>query len=71
MPATAIPPFQQINNTIFPPSDFSVPPPPIPGVRYGFNSGQRMPGDAIQQKNSTQTNVQSTIEKQDGNTKKI
>uniref|UniRef100_A0A914MU81 Serine/threonine-protein phosphatase 1 regulatory subunit 10 n=1 Tax=Meloidogyne incognita TaxID=6306 RepID=A0A914MU81_MELIC len=65
MPATAIPPFQQINNTIFPPSDFSVPPPPIPGVRYGFNSGQRMPVDGVQQKNSTQTNVQSTIEKQD------
>ncbi|CAK5083648.1 unnamed protein product [Meloidogyne enterolobii] len=66
MPNTAIPPFQQINNTtVFPPSDFSVPPPPIPGVRYGFTSGQRMPVDAIQQQNSTQTNVSTTIEKQD------
>ncbi|CAK5080287.1 unnamed protein product [Meloidogyne enterolobii] len=66
MPNTAIPPFQQINNaTIFPPSDFSVPPPPIPGVRYGFTSGQRMPGDGIQLQNSTQTNVSTTIEKQD------
>uniref|UniRef100_A0A914MJ26 GRIP domain-containing protein n=1 Tax=Meloidogyne incognita TaxID=6306 RepID=A0A914MJ26_MELIC len=61
MPATTIPPFQQI----FPPSDFSVPPPPIPGVRYGFTSGQGMPVDVIQQQNSTQTNVPSTLEKLD------
>ncbi|CAK5080137.1 unnamed protein product [Meloidogyne enterolobii] len=65
-PNTTIPPFQQINNTtIFPPSDSSVPPPPISAVQNGFTSGQRMPVDAIQQQNSTQTNALSTLEKQD------
>ncbi|KAL7075677.1 hypothetical protein ACQ4LE_004901 [Meloidogyne hapla] len=66
IPNTTIPPFQQMMATprIFPPpSDFSVPPPPIPNVRYGFSS-PRLPLDGVQQ-NSTQTNVSSTTEKQD------